>query len=158
MSFNYRVLPQLTLGGSAAWTNARLSSQAKVLDINTVGARLPLSPRFNFALIGTYDFDIVSGYNGIFTVTDRWVGARNAGFGTVISPQYQLGAYNLTDLNLAVKAPHGLEYGLFLRNAFDRVAEVSASVLANEYNPDSVVPVVLAQPRTIGVSVNYKYR
>jgi hypothetical protein len=54
-----------------------------------------------------------------------------------------------------VDAPHGLQYGLFLRNAFDRVAEVSASVLANEYNPSSPVPVVLAQPRTIGVSVHY---
>jgi iron complex outermembrane recepter protein len=157
LQFNYRVLPALTLGGSAAYTNARLSSTAPVIAVHDVGVRLPLSPRFNFALVGTYDFDIVSGYTGAFTITDRWVGERNAGFGTAISPQYRLASYNITDLNLAVDAPHGLQYSLFLRNAFDRVAEVSASVLANEYNPTSPVPVVLAQPRTIGVSVHYKF-
>jgi outer membrane receptor protein involved in Fe transport len=107
--------------------------------------------------LGTYDFDLVNGYTGALTVTDRWVGERNAGFGTAISPQYHLASYNIMDLNLTVDAPHGLQYGLFLRNAFDRVAEVSASVLANEYNPSSPVPVVLAQPRTIGVSVHYKF-
>jgi outer membrane receptor protein involved in Fe transport len=68
-----------------------------------------------------------------------------------------LSAYNITDLNLSVQAPHGLEYGLFLRNAFDRAAEISASVLANEYNPDAPVPVFLAQPRTVGLSVKYKF-
>jgi iron complex outermembrane recepter protein len=157
LAFNYRLLSALTLGGTAAYTDARLSSTAPVIGVDSVGVRLPLSPRFNFALIGTYDFAIVTGYSGSFTVTDRWVGSRNAGFGTKISPQYELGAYNITDLKLAVLAPHGLEYGLFLRNAFDRVAEVSASVLANEYNPAAPVPVFLAQPRTVGVSVNYKF-
>lgn len=64
----------------------------------------------------------------------------------------RLASYNITDLNLAVDAPHGLEYTLFMCNIFDRAAEVSASVLANEYNPSSPVPVFLAQPRTIGIS------
>jgi iron complex outermembrane receptor protein len=158
LQFNYRVWPELTLGGSAAYTNARLTSTAPVIGVNEVGVRLPLSPRFNFALVGTYDFHIVGGYTGAFTVTDRWVGERNAGFGTAISPQYHLASYNITDLKLAVNAPHGLEYGIFLRNVFDRVAEVSASVLANEYNPTSPVPVFLAQPRTIGLSVNYEFQ
>ena len=84
------------------------------------------------------------------------MGERNAGFGTAINPQYRLASYNIVDLDLAVSAPHGLQYRIFLRNIFDRVAEVSAAVLANEYNPASPVPVVLAQPRTIGVAVNYK--
>jgi iron complex outermembrane recepter protein len=157
LAFNYRILAPLTVGGSAAWTDARLTSTAPVIGVTTVGVRLPLAPRFNFALIGAYNFDIVDGYSGVFTATDRWVGERNAGFGTVTSPQYRLSSYNITDLNLDVQAPHGLEYGLFLRNAFDRVAEISASVLANEYNPAAPVPVFIAQPRTVGVSVKYKF-
>src|SRR5579859_761225 len=112
LQFNYRVLPPLTLGGSAAYTDARLSSTAPVIAVHQVGVRLPLSPRFNFALVGTYDFDIVNGYTGALTLTDRWVGERNAGFGTAISPQYHLASYNIMDLNLAVDAPHGLQYGL----------------------------------------------
>ena len=155
--FNYRILSPLTLGGSAAYTNARLSSTAPVIGVKSVGVRLPLSPRFNFALIGTYNVDLVGGYTGSVNVTDRWVGQRNAGFGTKISPQYRLSSYNITDLNLSVLAPYHLQYGLFLRNVFDRAGEVSASVLANEYNPASPVPVVLAQPRTVGLSINYKF-
>jgi iron complex outermembrane recepter protein len=158
LAFNYRIFAPLTVGGSAASTDARLTSTAPVIGVQTVGVRLPLSPRFNFALIGAYDFNIVEGYAGTFTVTDRWVDERNAGFGTATSPQYRLASYNLTDLNLAVRAPYGFEYGLFLRNAFDRVAEISASVLANEYNPAAPVPVFLAQPRTVGLSVNYKFK
>lgn len=157
LAFNYRILAPLTVGGSAGLTDARLTSTAPVIGVTSVGVRLPLAPRFNFALIGTYDFAIVDGYSGAFTLTDRWVGERNAGFGTAFSPQYRLGEYNITDLNLAVQAPHGLEYGLFLRNAFDRVAEISATVLANEYNPAAEVPVFIAQPRTVGVSVKYKF-
>jgi iron complex outermembrane recepter protein len=157
LSFNYRVLSALTLGGSAAYTNARLSSTAPVIDVKSAGVRLPLSPRFNFALIGTYNVDLVGGYTGSFNVTDRWIGERNAGFGTAISPQYRLASYNITDLNLSVLAPYRVEYRLFVRNVFDRAGEVSASVLADEYNPASPVPVVLAQPRTVGMSVNYKF-
>jgi outer membrane receptor protein involved in Fe transport len=91
-------------------------------------------------------------------VTDRWIGERLAGFGTPISPQYELASYNITDLNLSVFAPAGLEYGLYLRNLFDKAGEVSAAILANEYNPASPVPVVLTQPRTLGVSVKYKFK
>jgi outer membrane receptor protein involved in Fe transport len=158
LAFNYRVLPALTLGGSGAYTNARLTSLAPVIGLNSIGVRLPVSPRFNFALIATYDVNLMGGYTGSFNVTDRWIGERNAGFGTKISPQYELASYNITDMNLSIRAPRHLEYGLFVRNVFDRAGEVSASVLANEYNPAAAVPVVLTQPRTIGVSVNYKYK
>jgi len=157
LAFNYRVLPALTLGGSAAYTDARLTSSAPVIGVKNPGARLPLSPRYNFALVGSYNFSIVENYSGALNATDRWVGERLAGFGTPISPQYRLASYNITDVNLSVDAPHGLEYGLFVRNVFDKAGEVSASVLANEYNPASPVPVVLAQPRTVGLSVKYKF-
>jgi outer membrane receptor protein involved in Fe transport len=158
LAFNYRVLSALTLGGTAAYTDARLTSTAPVIGVHSPGARLPLSPRYNFALIGSYSFNIVENYSGTLNVTDRWVGNRQAGFGTPISPQYQLASYNITDLNLSVYAPHGLEYGLFVRNVFDKAGEVSASILANEYNPASPVPVVLTQPRTVGLSVKYKIK
>lgn len=156
MAFNYRVLSALTLGGSAAYTNARLTSIPTVIDVTTAGVRLPLSPRFNFALIGTYDVDFSGGYTGSINVTDRWISDRNSGFGTPISFDYKLASYNITDLNLTVRSPYRLEYGLFLRNVFDKAGEVSAAAGANEYNPSAPVPVYLTQPRTVGVSINYK--
>ena len=157
MAFNYRVLSALTLGGSAAYTDARLTSTPAVIDVTTPGVRLPLSPRFNFALLGTYDVDLPAGYTGSINVTDRWIGERNAGFGTPISQQYTLASYNITDLNFSVRSSYHLEYGLFLRNVFDKAGEVSANIAANEYNPAAPVPVFLAQPRTVGLSINYKY-
>jgi iron complex outermembrane receptor protein len=156
-AFNYRVLPALTLGGSAAYTNARLTSTPAVIDVTTPGVRLPLSPRFNFALIGTYDVDLAGGYLGSVNVTDRWISERNAGFGTPISQQYTLASYNITDLNFSVRSPYHLEYGLFVRNVFDKAGEVSANIIPLQYNPAAPVQVFLAQPRTVGLSINYKY-
>jgi iron complex outermembrane receptor protein len=157
MAFNYRVLSALTLGGSAAFTDARLTSTPAVIDVTTPGVRLPLSPRFNFALIGTYDVNLPGGYSGAVNVTDRWIGEREAGFGTPISQQYTLASYNITDLNFSVRSPNHLEYGLFLRNVFDKAGEVSANIIPLQYNPAAPVQVFLAQPRTVGLSINYKY-
>jgi iron complex outermembrane receptor protein len=157
MAFNYRVFSALTLGGSAAYTNARLTSTPAVIDVTTPGVRLPLSPRFNFALIGTYDVDLTGGYEGSINVTDRWIGERNAGFGTPISRQYVLNSYNITDLNFSVRSPYHLEYGLFVRNVFDKAGEVSANIIPLQYNPAAPVQVFLAQPRTVGLSINYRY-
>jgi iron complex outermembrane recepter protein len=157
MSFDYRILPALTVGGSAAYTDARTTSIARVIDLDRVGVRLPLSPRLNFALIGTYDMDLFAGYMGSVNVTDRWISERNAGFDTAISPSYRLASYNITDINLSVRAPYHLEYGLFLRNVFDKAGEVSANVAAEEYNPAAPAQVFLTQPRTVGLSINYKY-
>ena len=100
-------------------------------DVTTPGVRLPLSPRFNFALLGTYDVDLPAGYTGSINVTDRWIGERNAGFGTPISQQYTLASYNITDLNFSVRSSYHLEYGLFLRNVFDKAGEVSANYKYN---------------------------
>jgi iron complex outermembrane receptor protein len=157
MSFDYRVFSALTLGGSAAYTDARTTSIAKVIDLTRTGVRLPLSPRFNFALIGTYDVDLFAGYTGSINVTDRWIGERNVGFDTPISPSYKLASYNITDLNLSVRSPYHLEYGLFLRNVFDKAGEVSANVAPLEYNQTAPAQVFLAQPRTVGLSINYKF-
>jgi outer membrane receptor protein involved in Fe transport len=157
MSFDYRIIPALTVGGSTAYTDARTTSIAKVIDLNQTGVRLPLSPRFNFALLGTYTMDLPGNYTGALNVTDRWIGQRDSAFGTAISPSYTLASYNITDLNLTVRAPYHVEYGLFLRNVFDKAGEVSANVAAYEYNKEAPAQVFLTQPRTVGASVNYKF-
>jgi iron complex outermembrane receptor protein len=156
-ALSYRIFAPLTMSASAAYTDARLTSPAPVLGLADAGARLPLSPRFNFALMGTYNFNIVDSFTGAVTVTDRYVGGRNAGFGTPVSPLYALGSYNTTDVNLSVYAPHGLEVGLFLKNVFDKAGEVSAATLANQYNPAAPVPVYISQPRTAGIALKVKF-
>jgi len=159
LAFSYRVLSALTLGGAAAYTDARLtSSTSPALAITFPGVRLPLSPRFNYALVGAYDFPINNNYSGKLSVNDQWVDDRNQGFGSITSPKYRLASYSTTDLNLAIYAPHNIEVGLFVKNIFDSVGEVSAGTSANEYDPAAPVPVFLSQPRTIGLSVRVKLR
>ncbi len=157
-SFNYRIIPALTLGGSAAYTDARLDTTAPVLGVTYTGARLPLSPRYNFAFVGTYNFGIVDRYSGMLTVSDRYIGARLAAFGTPASPQYTLAGYNIADMKLAVHAPHGVGIDLYVSNLFDKAGEVSATTLANEYDPHAPVPVYLTQPRTFGLGVTVRFK
>jgi iron complex outermembrane receptor protein len=158
LTFDYRITAPLTVGASASSTDARLTSSAPVLGIDFPGVRLPLSPRFNFALLASYDFRINSDYSGRVGVTDTYVTARNAAFGTVVSPQYTMAPYNTTDVNLTMFLPHNVELGLFVKNVFDRVGEVSASTATNEYVPAAPVEVYLSQPRTIGLSARVKVR
>ncbi len=69
---------------------------------------MPLSPRYNFAVVAAYNFDIVTNFSGVFTVTDHWVGDRLAAFGTPVSPQYELSSYDLFgDPPRVVNDPYG---------------------------------------------------
>jgi iron complex outermembrane recepter protein len=157
LAFNYRTGPALTLGGSMAYTDARLTTAAPVIGIKYTGARLPLSPKFNFALLGIYNFNITADYRGAFTVTDRYVGERTAGYaGSAVSPLYVLRAYNTVDLGFSIYAPHGIEIDLFAKNLAGVAGEVSASTLANEYNPAAPVPVQISLPRTVGLALKFK--
>lgn len=157
LTFGYRILPTLTLGGSAAYTDAHLVTAAPVLGLASKGARLPLSPKYNFALVANYNFNIGAGFAGGFTVTDRWIGDRTTGFaGSPVSPLYKLASYNTVDLDLAIYAPRNIEIDAFVKNVFDKAGEVSASTLANEYNPAAPVPVQLSLPRTVGLALKFK--
>lgn len=151
MSFRARVMPRLTLDGSATYTHAWLTGPVPVLNINYSGARLPMSPRFNFALLGTYRFILARGHPAALTVSDHWLGQRTEGFGTSASARYSLPAFNTVDFDLALPLTRVLSVDLYLKNAFDTAGQVDATTLANEYDPAAPTPVIISQPRTIGV-------
>jgi iron complex outermembrane receptor protein len=171
-SFSYRVLPALTVSGSASYTDARLTglttNEEVYLGIYHKGARLPLSPKFNFALSGTYNFDLGAGYSGSLNVSDVYVGSRDANFDVdpaglaagAGSPLYKLAAYNTVNANLAILLPHNMELDAYLKNIFDVRGEVSANAFEDQYLnpyflgiglPYGAVPVTLSQPRTVGL-------
>ena len=151
MSFKARVTRRFTLAGSASYTHAWLSGPVPVLKIDYSGARLPLSPRFNFALLGTYRFALATGYPTALTVSDRWLGQRTEGFGTSASALYALSSFNTVDIDWAVDLTRNLSAHLYLKNAFDTAGEVDATTLANEYDPAAPTPVIISQPRTVGI-------
>ncbi|MGH8317061.1 MAG: hypothetical protein ACREUL_03665 [Steroidobacteraceae bacterium] len=55
------------------------------------------------------------------------------------------------DLDLAVPLTQLLSADLYLKNAFDSAGEVDATTIANEYDPAAPTPVILTQPRTVGI-------
>jgi outer membrane receptor protein involved in Fe transport len=151
MSFRARLTQRLTLDGSAAYTHAWLTGAVPVLEIGYSGARLPMSPRFNFALLGTYRFKLAAGHPAALTVSDRWLGQRTEGFGTSASARYSLPSFNTVDFDLALDLTHALSADLYLKNAFDTAGQVDATTLANEYDPAAPTPVIISQPRTVGI-------
>ena len=150
----YKLTPDLTLSGSGAYTDAKLTSAVPALGLAQPGARLPLSPKYNFALAANYNFPIAYRYNGDLTVTDSYIGNRTAGYsGSLVSPVYRLPGYNTLNFDLAVFAPHGIEVDAYIHNVFDKTGQVSAATTANEYDPAAPVPVTLSMPRTIGIDL-----
>ena len=155
LSAALKATPHLTFIASGAYTDAKLTSAVPALGLMQPGSRLPFSAKLNVALAASYGFNVGSQSTGQFTVSDTWLGGRTAGYkGSPIAPYYRLPGYNTTNLDLAIYAPHGIEVDAFLHNAFDKAGQVSATTSANEYDPFAPVPVVLTQPRTIGLRVS----
>ena len=171
-SFSYRVMDPLTVGGSASYTNAFLTSntaaEQNYLGVYSSDQRLPLSPRWSFALNGTYTFDLGGGYAGAANISDVFVGSRNSAFnvnqtGQALfqgAPNYKLASYNTVNANLSFFLPHNMEVDLYLKNVFDVRGEVSANPYQSQYlnpymilqsNPYPSVPVELSLPRTVGL-------
>jgi len=167
-SFSYRVLPELTVGGSAAYTDAYATTPLRVLGVDTSGAALPLAPRYNFALNGTYTFDFGGGFAGAANASDVYVGERDAGynvspaaaFAGIGNPLYRLASYNTVNFGFSLFMPSNVELDAYVKNVFDVRGEVSAATVSDQYlNPHFLglglpyapVPVELSLPRTIGL-------
>ncbi|MBU6442991.1 MAG: TonB-dependent receptor [Alphaproteobacteria bacterium] len=149
---SYRLTPQLLLSGSAAYTDAYLTTPAPVLGVLKKGARLPLSPRYNFTISGTYNFDLGDGYSGAVNVADVYVGDRTSGYaGSATNVLYKMPSYNTVNLNLALYLPHNIELDGYVKNMFDTRGQISAGTLANVLDPTAPVPVTLSLPRTVGL-------
>ena len=151
LSFKARVTRHFTLGGSASYTHAWLTGPVPVLKINYAGARLPLSPRVNFALLGTYHYKLAPGHPAALTVSDYWLGQRTEGFGTSASALYSLPAFNTFGLDLSIGLTRAVSADIYLKNAFNSAGQIDATTIANEYDPAAPTPVIISQPRTIGI-------
>ena len=155
LSFGYRALDQLLLGGTAAYTDAKLTTPAPIIGVLNKNERLPLSPKFNFSLEATYNYQITGDISGAINIVDSYVGQRIAGYEGdaygVGNPGYKLNGYNNVDLNLSFFLSANLEADVYMKNVFDTRGEVSASTVTNQYIPAAPVPVSLSLPRTIGV-------
>lgn len=147
LSARYLPTPEWDLRASLAFNDAH--ALETIADQVTAGDRLPNSARLSAALAVNRNFQF-AGLASYAGATVRYVGDRNAGFdASTTLPNYRLPAYALTDLQA------GAQFGqfalqLYLRNAFDRSAQLNASTSAVPLGgPVLVTP---ARPRTFGVN------
>jgi iron complex outermembrane receptor protein len=154
LSLAARLTPRLTLSGSAAYTDAKLTTTAPAIGITYPGARLPISPRYNLSLVANYGFDLPGGRAGSLLLSDTYVGDHTAGYaGSLVTPLYRMPGFNTVNVDVNVGLLRHLELDFFVKNLFDTAGQISASTLANEYDPAAPVPVTLSRPRTIGVEL-----
>lgn len=155
-SIRYKLFSDVSLGGSAAYTDAHLTTPAPALDLSYKGARLPLSPRISFALTLNDRIPLDNGNALMLGLADRYVGSRTAGFsGSTTEPLFPLAAYNAIDVNLSLIPADGPVMEIFADNVTDARGQVSAITLTNQYNPAAPVPVALSRPRTIGLRLRF---
>jgi iron complex outermembrane recepter protein len=153
-----RVSPRLTVTGSAAYTDAKLTTTAPGIGITYVGARLPLSPRYNFSLLANYGFELPGGHAGSLLLSDSYVGDHTAGYaGSLITPLYRMPGFNTVNVDVDLHLLSHFELDFYVKNVFDTAGQVSAATLANEYDPSAPVPVTLSRPRTIGAELKASF-
>jgi outer membrane receptor protein involved in Fe transport len=153
LTLGYRPDAHWTLGGNAAYIDAALTEDAPGLGA-AAGARLPSSARLSGSVSASYAFEL-AGYASYAGLTQRYVGARNAGFaGSAALPLYRLPAYALTDLQAGIDFKYA-SLALFARNLFDRRAQLAADSTVQALG--GPVWVSLARSRTLGATLTVPF-
>jgi outer membrane receptor protein involved in Fe transport len=155
-SGSFKLSRLLTLGGNMSYTQAQLAEDAPSLGAKN-GQPLPLSPRFSTAMTVDYRFPLWDGTLGAAGISNRFVGSRASGYdGSAVIPQYQLHSYDEVDLRCGLQI-RNLDVGLYLKNVFNQLGEVSADTSTNVYVPDAPVRVTVTQPRTVGLTATLSF-
>ena len=151
-------LPSLSLFGQFSYTDAYLTTTAPGIGVNYEGARLPVTPRYAFALGETYNFKLIGGRDARFTLSDRYTGSRTSGYaGSAISPLYGLNSFHEVDADLTVTLRPDLDVSFYARNLLDQKGELAASTANQVYAPTSPALVSLVRPLTAGGVVRYHF-
>ena len=157
LAFGLRASHALTLNGSVAYVDAKLTTASPDLGIAFKGARLPISPRWAFAVGADYAVQLGNGQQARFSVTDRYQGERYSGFvGSAVNLPYRLAPYNLVDADISVGLTPNLEIGVYAKNITNSRGEVYGNRTANLGDPTASAAVTLTRPRTLGLQARFK--
>ena len=154
LSASYRATDRWTAYGGVSYTDARLSQDAPGLAPS--GARLPNTPRFSANFGGSYAFEM-AGHTARVGMSERLVGARNAGFeDSDALPNYRMPGYALTDLQAGIDFQR-FDVSFYIRNLFNRRAQVGAETNLVAAGVGGPVLVNEARPFTIGTTLTARF-
>ncbi len=148
----------LSFFGQFTYTDAFLTTTAPALGIDYKGARLPVTPKYDFAIGETYNFKIWGNRDARFTLSDRYTGSRTSGYaGSPISPVYNLNAYHQVDADLTVTLRENLDLSIYARNLLDQKGEIAANTVNQAVIPTAPTLVSLVRPLTAGGVVRFHF-
>ena len=154
----FRVTQNLTVGGTFAYTDATFSKPVPTLGADA-GQRLPLVPHYSGSLNADYAYHLWGDWDGDLTAGVRYEGSRPAYLFVAPRPpvDFHEDGYFALDLSADVTRD-GWTFGLFAKNITDRRAYLTKTGLPDALTGSiAQVNATLLQPRTIGVSVDYRF-
>ena len=163
-----RPMPGLELSANAAYTNARLSED---IPLDVLGRRpaekgdqLPFTPKFASALNADYQWAVganaLAHFGGSWRHVSGQTASYDAAFNEAFNRQRHVDAYDVIDLNA------GVDFGRFDVQAFVKNLGNSHGVtsttgttvfLAFPVFPDGAIGTGIITPRTVGMSVGFRY-
>lgn len=148
-AFNIIPVVGLTMTVSLAYNNAHLDDDIPG-GLGNKGDRLPYAPEWSGLAALEYVHKAFGDWDGSFRAQARYVGSRySAPPSSTVYPPYEMPSYVIVDLNASLqKGP--FEFLVFARNVGDERAQLGEAFSGNTL-------VAVAQPRTLGVGVRYKW-
>jgi iron complex outermembrane recepter protein len=143
-------IPALSFQGSFTYLNATLKQPFHSgANVEPAGAVLPGASKWNISGSVSYQLRSLSLLQPSILLADRFISGAPAGFGFV-APLSQ-GNFNVLDSRISayIKA---VEATVFVNNITDRHGVTNAS-----YYPGTPIEQYIIRPRTVGVTLDYRY-
>jgi outer membrane receptor protein involved in Fe transport len=150
----YRPTKALTLTGGFGYTDATLTKSVPGTGA-LKGDPLQNTPHWNAAGTAEYRRRLTNELTGFGLVSVTYTGDSNALYDRT-SPFYLKKGFTLVNLKLGVDHLSQWETALFVDNLFDKIGETDLPTAISADLP-TTRRFAVTQPRTIGVSLSYKY-
>ena len=145
----------LELQATLSLQNARLTDDQPLAatdnDAGRLGDRIPHTPKFTASGYAQYTHAINDSMDAVFRAQVNHVGSSQTYFSARSDFFQNLAAYTLVDLRAGLQADRW-NATVFVKNLIDKRAEVDKL-----FQTDSPLSVFTTRPRTIGLSVDYRF-
>lgn len=155
----FKPIDNLTLGAAAAYTDAKLTSNAGHGSPGVAGDPLPFSSKLNGSVSIEDLFSVSHSVNGFVGATTSYVGARNEGFGFPTGPgqpQARIPSYAYANLRAGV-ATKGYSVTAFAKNVTNERGVLNIIQYSGDTSTTGVWRTAIITPRTIGISMSKEF-
>jgi iron complex outermembrane recepter protein len=155
-----RPLAGLDLSLNAAYTNARLTGPTPTDVGGFTGDQLPFTPKFSIAALADYHWQVGAGMRAHVGGSIRHLSKQVAGFDAAFvaahGHQRQVRPYSVIDLNAGVDFGH-FDVEAYVKNVANSRGVTSIAGTITPIFPDGSIGTGIIRPRTIGVTLGFKY-